>query len=60
MCCIHGKEVQFFASESRDPWQSFDLFFAVHRQEGVCSPDLLLYTSTNGLKQVYTIPEAIY
>jgi hypothetical protein len=27
---------------------------------GVCSTDLRLYTSKNGLKQVYTSPEAIY
>jgi hypothetical protein len=28
--------------------------------DGVCSTDLRLYTSTNGLKKVYTIPETIY
>jgi hypothetical protein len=28
-------------------------------QDGVCSTDLRLDTSTNGLKQVYTSPEAI-
>jgi hypothetical protein len=27
---------------------------------GVCSKDLRLNTSTNGLKQVYTSPQAIY
>jgi hypothetical protein len=30
------------------------------KRYGVCSTDLRLYTSTNGLKQVYTSLEAIY
>jgi hypothetical protein len=29
-------------------------------QFGICSTDLQLDTSTNGLKQVYTSPQAIY
>jgi hypothetical protein len=30
------------------------------RADGVCSTDLRLDTSTNGIKQVYISPEAIY
>ncbi len=36
------------------------VFCIMSSEEGVCSTDLRLYTSTNGLKQVYTSPEAIY
>jgi hypothetical protein len=34
--------------------------FSTKPPRGVCSTDLWLYTSTNGLKQAYTSPEAIY
>ncbi len=37
----------------------YDEFVKFSRWIGVCSTDLRLDTSTNGLKQVYTSPEAI-
>ncbi len=35
MSCIHDIEIQFFAFESRDTCQSFELFFTVQIQEPV-------------------------
>jgi hypothetical protein len=49
-------------NELDNHWQGTGQTLAVNSTNvgGVCSTDLQLDTSTNGLKQVYTSPEAIY
>jgi hypothetical protein len=54
-CTLQGKISRYAAAELHSTGEDLQ----VYSSRGVCSTDLRLDTSTNGLKQIYTSPEAI-